>query len=90
EFSEQDLVLAKKLQTRLLEANIGKYNVGSAGFQLNVTDKRTILVPGQVEDDASIRFGSPEIKKNLDLLRKVRELNPNAYIIYKPHPDVVS
>ncbi|MBT9319275.1 capsular polysaccharide biosynthesis protein [Actinobacillus pleuropneumoniae] len=90
EFSEQDLVLAKKLQTRLLEANIGKYNVGSAGFQLNVTDKRTILVPGQVEDDASIRFGSPEIKKNSDLLRKVRELNPNAYIIYKPHPDVVS
>ncbi|EFM93442.1 capsular polysaccharide biosynthesis protein [Actinobacillus pleuropneumoniae] len=90
EFSEQDLVLAKKLQTRLLEANIGKYNVGSAGFQLNVTDKRTILVPGQVEDDASIRFGSPEIKKNLDLLRKVRELNPNAYIIYKQHPDVVS
>ncbi|EFM95613.1 capsular polysaccharide biosynthesis protein [Actinobacillus pleuropneumoniae] len=90
EFNEQDLVLAKKLRNRLIEANIGKYNVGSAGFQLNVTDKRTILVPGQVEDDASIRFGSPEIKKNLDLLRKVRELNPNAYIIYKPHPDVVS
>ncbi|WGE31767.1 capsular polysaccharide biosynthesis protein [Actinobacillus genomosp. 2] len=90
EFSEQDLALAKKLQTRLLEANIGKYNVGNSGFQLSVTDKRTILVPGQVEDDASIRFGSPEIKKNLDLLRKVRELNPEAYIIYKPHPDVVS
>ncbi|WGE89193.1 capsular polysaccharide biosynthesis protein [Actinobacillus arthritidis] len=90
EFSKQDLALAKKLQTRLLEANIGKYNVGDAGFQLSITDKRTILVPGQVEDDASIRFGSPEIKKNLDLLRKVRELNPEAYIIYKPHPDVVS
>lgn len=90
EFSEQDLVLAKKLRNRLIEANIGKYNVGNSGFRLNVTDKTAILVPGQVEDDASIRFGSPEIKKNLDLLRKVRELNPNAYIIYKPHPDVVS
>lgn len=90
EFNEQDLVLAKKLRNRLIEANIGKYNVGNSGFLLNVTDKTAILVPGQVEDDASIRFGSPEIKKNLDLLRKVRELNPNAYIIYKPHPDVVS
>ncbi|WP_440163097.1 capsular polysaccharide biosynthesis protein [Actinobacillus pleuropneumoniae] len=90
EFNEQDLVLAKKLRNRLIEANIGKYNVGNSGFRLNVTDKTAILVPGQVEDDASIRFGSPEIKKNLDLLRKVRELNPNAYIIYKPHPDVVS
>lgn len=90
EFSEQDLALAGKLKARLIEANIGKYNVGNAGFQLNITDKRTILVPGQVEDDASIRFGSPEINKNLDLLRKVRELNPDAHIIYKPHPDVVS
>ena len=31
-----------------------------------------------MEDDASIRYGSPEIYKNLDLLKKVRELNPDA------------
>ncbi|MDE8035680.1 capsular polysaccharide biosynthesis protein [Actinobacillus equuli subsp. equuli] len=90
EFSEQDLALAKQLQQRLIQANIGKYNVGDTGFRLSVTDKKTILVPGQVEDDASIRFGSPQLKRNVDLLEKVRELNPDAYIIYKPHPDVVS
>ena len=90
EFSEQDLELATNLKTRLIEANIGKYNIGDTGFRLSTTDKTTILVPGQVEDDASIRFGSPQITKNSDLLKKVRELNPNAYIIYKPHPDVVS
>ncbi|WGE85208.1 capsular polysaccharide biosynthesis protein [Actinobacillus equuli] len=90
EFSEQDLALAKQLQQRLIQANIGKYNVGNTGFRLSVTDKKTILVPGQVEDDASIRFGSPQLKRNVDLLEKVRELNPDAYIIYKPHPDVVS
>ncbi|WP_150538190.1 capsular polysaccharide biosynthesis protein [Actinobacillus vicugnae] len=90
EFSEQDLALAKYLQQRLVQANIGKYNVGNAGFQLSVTNKKTILVPGQVEDDASIRFGSPQIQRNLDLLKTVRSLNPEAYIIYKPHPDVVS
>ena len=45
---------------------------------------------GQVEDDASIRTGSPNIRTNLDLLKTVRAANPEAYIVYKPHPDVVS
>lgn len=52
--------------------------------------QRVLLVPGQVEDDASIRYGSPKIFRNLDLLKTVRERNPDAWIIYKPHPDVVS
>jgi capsular polysaccharide export protein len=46
-------------------------------------------VPGQVETDASIAKGSPEIKTNLGLLEAVRAANPDAFIIYKPHPDVV-
>ena len=52
--------------------------------------RRVILVPGQVETDASIRFGAPEVKTNLALLRAVREANPGARLIYKPHPDVVA
>ncbi len=31
----------------------------------------------------------PRIKSNFELLKKVREDNPSAYIIFKPHPDVV-
>lgn len=89
-FSEQDLSDAKALQQRLVSAHIGKYNVGIGQVHFDAQGKKTILVPGQVEDDASIKSGSPQIKKNLDLLKKVRELNPDAYIIYKPHPDVVS
>ena len=49
-----------------------------------------LLVPGQVEDDASVQLGSPKIRTNLDLLKAVRENNEDAYIIYKPHPDVLS
>ena len=45
---------------------------------------------GQVDGDASIVTGSPYIKSNEALLTVVREANPLAYIIYKPHPDVVS
>jgi capsular polysaccharide export protein len=49
-----------------------------------------ILVPGQVETDASIRFGTSGIRTNMGLLRAVREANPKAYVVYKPHPDVVA
>lgn len=89
-FSEMDLSYANVLQQKLVTAHIGKYNVGIGRFDFDARGKKTILVPGQVEDDASIQSGSPLIKKNIDLLKKVRELNPQAYIIYKPHPDVVS
>jgi capsular polysaccharide export protein len=50
----------------------------------------TILVPGQVESDASIRYGAPEINTNLGLLQAVQQANPEAYLVYKPHPDVVA
>ncbi|WP_460029619.1 capsular polysaccharide biosynthesis protein [Mannheimia haemolytica] len=90
DFSENDLSYAEALRQKLVATHIGKYNVGSGEVQVNAQGKKIILVPGQVEDDASIKSGSPQIKRNLDLLKKVRELNPSAYIIYKPHPDVVS
>ncbi|WP_246020461.1 capsular polysaccharide biosynthesis protein [Aliigemmobacter aestuarii] len=47
-----------------------------------------LLVPGQVEDDASIRLGGGEIRTNLGLLRRARAAHPEALITYKPHPDV--
>jgi capsular polysaccharide export protein len=53
--------------------------------------KRRILVPGQVEDDASIqRGGAPNIRTNLALLEAVRAENRQAILFYKPHPDVES
>lgn len=90
DFTEEDLTTAELLRQQLIANHIGKYNVGASGFNLPKMGKTTILVPGQVEDDASIQLGSPHITKNLDLLKAVRANNPDAYIIYKPHPDVVS
>ncbi|MFZ7235593.1 capsular polysaccharide biosynthesis protein [Avibacterium gallinarum] len=89
-FSEKDEDLAREIQQQLIQSNIGKYNVGSTGFARPNTDKKVLLVPGQVEDDASIRFGSPQCQSNLTLLQQVRQAQPDAYIIYKPHPDVLS
>jgi capsular polysaccharide export protein len=46
------------------------------------------LVIGQVETDASIRLGSVDIQTNLQLVKAVKDQFPNAFLIYKPHPDV--
>lgn len=89
-FSDDDLTLAEQLRDNLIQHHIGKYNVGVDGYKVQANHQKVILVPGQVEDDASIRLGSPKIQTNLALLKAVRQHNPDAYIIYKPHPDVVS
>ncbi|MEZ4367145.1 MAG: hypothetical protein R2939_12810 [Kofleriaceae bacterium] len=52
--------------------------------------RRVVLVPGQVEDDASIRTGAGAVRTNLALLSAARAAAPGAFVIYKPHPDVVS
>ncbi|MGB9609342.1 MAG: beta-3-deoxy-D-manno-oct-2-ulosonic acid transferase [Bryobacteraceae bacterium] len=90
EFDEALLARARALRERIVQAGLTKYNVGSAVWQPPVTGQLCILVPGQVETDASIAFGAPGIRRNLDLLRAVREANPDAYVVYKPHPDVVA
>lgn len=80
---------ARELKTLILESKISKYNSDTHTHLCLPQDKLKILVPGQVEDDASIRFGANNMT-NLALLKATRESNPNAYILYKPHPDVLS
>ena len=77
---------AERLVQSLIRDGVSKYNLG--GGTPALPEGRRILVPGQVEDDASILCGAGEVRTNLDLLRSVRAANPEAVIIYKPHPDV--
>ncbi|WP_170409078.1 capsular polysaccharide biosynthesis protein [Ruegeria atlantica] len=77
---------AEKLVAQIVSAQITKYNVGGGIPELPAGHR--ILVPGQVEDDASILLGTSTVRTNDDLLRAAREANPNAILIYKPHPDV--
>ncbi len=53
-------------------------------------DRRVILVAGQVEDDAAMLRGGSRLRGNLALLRAVRAAEPDACILFKPHPDVES
>lgn len=85
---------AKGLLERIVALGLTKYNVGTSGWNRPPSAERVILVPGQVESDASIAYGAPEgvcpVRRNMDLLRAVREANPQAYVVYKPHPDVLA
>ena len=78
---------AERLIARLAAAGLTKYNTG-AGRVPPLPEGRRILVPGQVEDDASILCGAGPVRTNLALLEAVRAANPDARILYKPHPDV--
>ena len=100
-FPEEELARARQVRGMVVSEGLTKYNVDAVTEVMAVTetswssgDRPVILVPGQVEDDASIRFGCVHgargVDTNLRLLMAVRSSNPNAYIVYKPHPDVLS
>lgn len=78
---------AERLITSLIRARLSKYNLDAAGLPI-LPQGHKILVPGQVEDDASIRCGAGQERTNLALLARVRAENPKAVVLYKPHPDV--
>ncbi len=77
---------AEALMARLIQLGLSKYNLG--GPLPDLPPGHRILVAGQVEDDASIRLGAGDISTNLALLMRARADNPDAVILYKPHPDV--
>ncbi|MDF7801155.1 hypothetical protein P4C99_16885 [Pontiellaceae bacterium B1224] len=89
-FGESLLARARGLREQIVSLGIGKYNLIGAQWTRPQHATHVILVPGQVENDASIRFGAPSGSTNLGLLKAVREKNPAAYLVYKPHPDVVA
>lgn len=82
---------AKALIEKLKIYKISKYN---AFKHENITlkakeNQKKILIPAQVEDDISILLGGGGLN-TVDFIQKVREENPDAYLIFKPHPDVLS
>jgi capsular polysaccharide export protein len=81
---------AAALRTSIVNAGLTKYNVGGGTWQRPVGARRVVLVPGQVETDASIQWGAADIRTNAALLQAVRAVEPDAWVVYKPHPDVVA
>ncbi len=85
---EGELLRAERLVAAIVKAGVTKYMV--AGDLPAMPEGHLILVPGQVEDDASILTACRDERTNLALLERTRAENPGARIVYKPHPDVAA
>lgn len=89
-FDERLLSRARSLRRLIVQSGIGKYERGVTTLERPGGDRRHILVPGQVEDDRAVVAGGCGLVRNIDLLARVREQAPDAFILYKPHPDVLA
>lgn len=79
---------AQALQTRLV--TLLRHKISADQAHGRAAGKPVIVVPGQVEDDALVRLGSPAIGSNAMLLWRVRRNHPHAHIVFLPHPDVAA
>jgi capsular polysaccharide export protein len=88
DFTPETLDRARRLREVIVNQGITKYGAGKGTATRLGGDRRHVLVTGQVEDDQSVIKGGGDITSNLELLRRVRAVEPDAFIIYRPHPDV--
>jgi capsular polysaccharide export protein len=89
DFPPDLLARAERLRDVILAAGISKYGGDEDhAFPHRQPGRRLVLVPGQVEDDMSVRLGGGGLASNLELLRRTRALEPEAEIWFRPHPDV--
>ncbi|MDB5439795.1 MAG: Capsular polysaccharide export system protein KpsS [Caulobacteraceae bacterium] len=91
QFDPDLLGQARDLRRAIVEHGLSKYHLKGTEPLLpgSASGRRILLVPGQVGNDASVLRGGGGMG-NQALLKTVRELNPHAFIIYKPHPDVAA
>lgn len=89
-FTASDLARANALRQQLVSQGISKYNLAGQAWLRPADSRSVVLVVGQVETDASIRWGAVDVRTNLGLLQAVRQQRPTAWVVYKPHPDVVA
>ncbi|RSC13359.1 capsular biosynthesis protein [Burkholderia cenocepacia] len=91
DFPPFELARAAALRAEIVRLGLTKYNLGRRAPTWRApANKCIVLVPGQVADDASIRLGTRGITTSEALLHEVRTRRPDAFIVYKPHPDVLS
>ncbi len=81
---------AWNLRERIVQEQVTKYNVGAEHWERPTGPARVILVPGQVPTDAAMSFARSRPATNMELLSAVRRENPDAYVLYKVHPDIVA
>jgi capsular polysaccharide export protein len=87
-FSLEILDRARRIRQLIVDSGISKYGSGRGAAERRAENRKLIFVPGQVEDDRAVLSGGAGLTSNLELLRRVRAGEPDAFILYKPHPDI--
>nr|WP_255500739.1 capsular polysaccharide biosynthesis protein [Caulobacter sp. 17J80-11] len=92
EFDDRLRARAARLRAEVVARGVSKYNLagGALDHPLWSSERRKVLVVGQVETDKSIAKGCEDVRTNADLLQRVRAAHPDAVVIYKEHPDVTA
>lgn len=84
---------ARHLIDRIVAGGISKYNQAGAAapdWHREAKSRERILVVGQVENDRSILMGCDSPSTNAGLIAAVRQQHPDAFLIWRAHPDVVA
>jgi capsular polysaccharide export protein len=91
-FTTQELERAARLRQRIVDAGVSKYNLSSPGRPdaLRAAGRKVVVAFSQVPDDESLQLGGGEVMSNLDFLARVRAERPDAYLVFKEHPDLAS
>lgn len=85
------LARAASLRDRIVQAGLSKYNLAAGPARPAwPADRMKLLVVGQVENDKSILKGCGDIRTNSGLVEAARADFPDAFLIYRNHPDVMS
>lgn len=90
-FDADQIARAAALRRAIVAQGLTKYNVETlTPPRWDSGGRPVVLVPGQVESDASIALGCGPVRTNRALLQAVRAMRPDAFVVYKPHPDVMA
>lgn len=89
EFSEPLLCRARALREQIVAARLGKYGIDEGPPPPPLpAGRKIVLAIGQVADDLAVtRNGQSGMS---DFMCRVRQCEPDAFIIYRPHPDVMA
>jgi len=90
DFPPDLLARAAALRESIAAARLGKYGPATGTPADLPAGRRIVLAIGQVADDLSVRRGGAGIATMADFLARVRAAEPDAWILYRPHPDVAA
>jgi len=86
----QLLVEAQESLNLIVDMKLSKYNTPSSSSptKLGIKIKKRVVVLGQVDNDAAIKYGNPDKWSTEEVIKLARFENPHAEVLYRPHPEV--